>query len=193
MSEIRILLADEDVRSRDILRKALDALDYLVIGEVADGSSVVSLTRQLLPDLVMMDAHVSHTSALVVAETLRNEHLAPIIMMAQHGDRELVEAAREVGVLGFLVKPIKKSELLPTIEVIRARWVEQHARRQELSQLRDKLETRKVIERAKGYLMDSQGLQEAEAFRKIQRLAMNSRKTMREVAQAILLAQQLKH
>lgn len=192
MSETRILIADEDARFRTSMRKTLEEAGYLVVGEASDGVSAVSLTRQLRPDLVVMDVKLPQLDGLTAARQLRDENLAPVIATTVQSNRELVMQAREAGVLGCLVKPIKSSELMPVIEVARVRWVEQHERKQELLQLRDKIESRKVIERAKGYLMDSQGLHESEAFRKIQRLAMNSRKSMREVAQAILLTQQIR-
>jgi len=125
------------------------------------------------------------------ARLIAEEQLAPVLLLTAYSSRELVEQAREAGVLGYLVKPVRDAELMPLIEVTLARWIEQADRRRELLQLRDRLETRKLVDRAKGYLMDHQGLSESEAFRRIQQLAMNSRKTMREVAQAILLAQQI--
>jgi response regulator NasT len=154
--------------------------------------SALSMIRQLRPDLALIDTRLAQLDGLAVARMLRDEDLLPVIMTTTHSSREMVMQAREAGVLGYLVKPLKADELMPIIEVTRVRWLEKHARKRELYQLRDKIETRRVIERAKGYLMDSQGLHEAEAFRKIQRLAMNSRRTMREVAQAILLAQQIR-
>lgn len=192
MLETRILIADEDARFRMSLRKTLEEAGYLVVGEAGDGISTINLTRQLRPDLVLIDVKLPQIDGLSVARQLRDENLAPVIVTTMQTNREMVMQAREAGVLGYLVKPIKSSEIMPVIEVARVRWLEQHARRQELLQLRDKIESRKVIERAKGYLMDSQGLHESEAFRKIQRLAMNSRKSMREVAQAILLTQQIR-
>lgn len=191
MTDIRILIGDEDSRYRASLRKVLEEIGYLVIGEAVDGTDAISLCRQLRPDLVLIDVKLPQIDGITVARLLYNDDLAPVVLTTTHSNRELVNQAREAGVLGCLVKPIKNDEVMPVIEVARVRWLEQHARKRELSQLRDKLETRKVIERAKGYLMDSQGLHEAEAFRKIQRLAMNSRRTMREVAQAILLTQQI--
>ncbi len=191
MTDIRILIADEETHYRESLSKTLESMDYLVVGTASDGSSAISLIKQLRPDVALIDARLSRIDGITVARMLHDEDLLPVILTTAHSSPELVMQAREAGVLGYLVKPIKDSDLMPIIEVARVRWTEQHARQKELNQLRDKLETRKVIERAKGYLMDSQGLHEAEAFRKIQRLAMNSRRTMREVAQAILIAQQI--
>ncbi len=191
MSGIRILIADEEKRYRDILRQSLENLGYLIVGEAGDGVTTVNMVRQIRPDISLIDSSVSPANGIEIVRQLHQENLSPIIMTTTATNHDLVMRAREAGVLGYLVKPIKGDELMPIIEVARVRWLEQNARQRELDQLRDKLETRKVIERAKGYLMDSQGLHEAEAFRKIQRLAMNSRRTMREVAQAILIAQQI--
>lgn len=192
MTETRILIADEEQRSRTNLRHALEKQGYLIVAEADDGTSTINLVKQLRPDIVILDAKLPEIDGIMVAQTLRAEDLAPVVLTTTHSTREQVMRAREAGVLGYLIKPIKDDELMPVIEVARVRWLEQHARKRELTQLRDKLETRKVIERAKGYLMDSQGLHEADAFRKIQRLAMNSRRTMREVAQAILLTEQIR-
>ena len=191
MSETRILIPDEDARQRLQLKKYLETQGYLIVGEASDGIAARNIVTSLRPDVVLADINLPLKNGIELAQELQPEHIAPMILMAHTSTREIVHAARAAGILGFIVKPIKESELMPCIEVVRARWLEQYERRAELVRLRDKIETRRVIERAKGYLMDTQGLAEADAFRKIQRLAMNSRKTMHEVAQAILLAQQL--
>lgn len=191
MTGKRILIADDEPSIRASLRKSLEHVGYLVVGEAGDGESTVNITRQLRPDLALIDYDLPHMDGISVARVLYQEALAPAILIMSQSSRETVLQAREAGVLGCLVKPIHESALMPLIEVAGARWVEQHTRKQELNSLRERLETRKVIERAKGYLMDSQGMREAEAFRKIQQLAMNSRKSMKEVAQAILIAQQI--
>jgi AmiR/NasT family two-component response regulator len=188
---IRILLADDEPIIRMNLRETLQEQGYLVVGEVGDGQSAVNLTRQLRPDLVLLDVKMPHMDGITAARTIVGESLAPALLLTAYSSRELVDQAREAGVLGYLIKPVRDAELMPLIEVTLARWAEQVDRRKELTQLKDRLETRKLVERAKGHLMDQQGLSESEAFRKIQQLAMNSRKTMREVAQAILLAHQL--
>jgi AmiR/NasT family two-component response regulator len=187
----RILIADDEPLIRMNLRETLQEQGYLVVGEVGDGQSAVNLSRQLRPDLVILDVKMPHLDGVSAAQLIVGEGIAPVLLLTAYSSRELVEQARDAGVLGYLIKPVRDSELMPLIEVTIARWSEQESRRKELTQLKDRLETRKLVERAKGHLMDQQGLSEAEAFRKIQQLAMNSRKTMREVAQAILLTQQL--
>jgi two-component system, response regulator PdtaR len=187
----RLLIADDEPLIRMNLREGLQEQGYLIVGETGDGQSAVNLTRQLRPDLVLLDVKMPHMDGIAAAKVIAEEGLAPVLLLTAYSSRELVDEARAAGVLGYLVKPVRDTDLMPLIEVTLARWNEQTSRRRELGQLRDRLETRKLVDRAKGYLMDNQGLSESEAFRKIQQLAMNSRKTMREVAQAILLAQQI--
>ncbi len=191
MSDIRIVLAEPEEGTRRALLASLEKQGYLVIANTHRYEDTLTATRQLRPDVVLLSSMLADAPGVTVAATIHTEDLAPVILLAHECTRELVQHARTAGVISLLVKPIKDGELMPVLEVTRVRWQERSARKKELAQLHDKIETRKVIERAKGYLMDSQGLQEAEAFRKIQRLAMNSRRTMREVAQAILLAQQI--
>jgi len=187
----RLLIADDDALLRMNLREMLQEQGYLVVGETGDGLSAVNLTRQVRPELVLLDVKMPHMDGITAAKMIGDEHLAPVLLLTAYSSRELVEQARAAGVLGYLIKPVRDAELMPLIEVTVARWMERVQRRKELAHLQERLETRKLVDRAKGYLMDHQGLSEAEAFRKIQQLAMNSRKTMREVAQAILLARQL--
>ncbi len=189
--ETRILIADDESLIRMNLRETLQDQGYLVIGEAGDGQSAVNMTRQLRPDLVLLDIKMPIMDGLTAAKLIHEEALAPVLLLTAYSSRELVVDARDAGVLGYLVKPVRDAELMPLIEVTLARWAEQTGRKKEILQLRDRLESRKLIDRAKGHLMDSQGLNEAEAFRRIQQLAMNNRKTMRDVAQAIMLAQQI--
>ena len=189
--QARLVIADDEAIIRMNLREALEELGYLVVGEAGDGLSAVNMVRQLRPDLALLDVKMPRMDGIAAAKMIQDEQLAPVILLTAYNGVDLVSQAREAGVSGYLVKPIREGELMPAIEIARVRWSERRSRSNELEQLQELLETRKLIERAKGYLMDSQNLREADAFRKIQQLAMNSRKTMREVAQAILLAQQL--
>jgi len=172
------------------LKEMLTNLGYLVIGEVGDGRSAVNLARELRPDLVIMDIKMPDMDGIEAARILTEEEIAPVIFLTAYSQRELVEQAKEAGVVAYLVKPFRESDLVPAIEVALARFAEFKAMREEVKELQDALETRKLVERAKGILMDTQGLSEAEAFRRIQKMSMNTRKPMKEVAEAIILAYQ---
>jgi AmiR/NasT family two-component response regulator len=188
MSDTRILLAEDEVISRMDLREMLENLGYIVIGEAGDGVAAVNLARALKPDLVLMDIKMPELDGISAAETLSQERVTPVLLLTAYSDKEFVDRAVDAGVMGYLVKPFAEAQLKPAIEVALERWREVRQIQQDLSQTQETLETRKLVERAKGVLMDSQSLKEAEAFRRIQRLSMNSRKSMREVAEAILLA-----
>ncbi|MDW8405419.1 ANTAR domain-containing response regulator [Chloroflexus sp.] len=187
----RLLIADDESLIRMHLRETLLSLGYLIVGEAADGQQAVAMARQMRPDLVLLDYKMPHLDGVEAAKILCHEGLAPVILLTASASRELAERARMAGVFGYLIKPFRDAELMPIIEVTLARWQVYQARRNEVKALRERLETRKEIEQAKGVLMDLHGLTEAEAFRRIQQLAMRNRKTMREVAQAILLTRQL--
>jgi two-component system, response regulator PdtaR len=188
VSDTRLLIAEDEVISRMDLREMLENLGYIVVGEVGDGLAAVNLARTLKPDLVLMDIKMPELDGIEAAQTLAQEHLTPVLLLTAYSDREFVDRAVDAGVMGYLVKPFAEAQLKPAIEVALERWREVRQIREDLAQTQETLETRKLVERAKGVLMDSQNLKEAEAFRRIQRLSMNSRKSMREVAEAILLA-----
>jgi two-component system, response regulator PdtaR len=179
MPDTRILLAEDEVISRMDLREMLENLGYSVIGEAGDGVAAVNLARTLKPDLVLMDIKMPELDGISAALTLSQERVSPVLLLTAYAD---------AGVMGYLVKPFAEAQLKPAIEVALERWRELRQIQQELTSTQETLETRKLVERAKGVLMDSQNLKETEAFRRIQRLSMNSRKSMREVAEAILLA-----
>jgi response regulator NasT len=172
---------------RDILTKQ----GYLVIGEAGDGQSAINLARELRPDLVIMDIRMPDMDGITAAETLTQEKLAPVLLLTAFGDKPLVDRAKEAGVVNYIVKPLRESEVTPAIEVALTRYSEFRALEEKTKNLSDQLETRKVVERAKGLLMKKQGLTEEEAFRKIQKASMNNRKSMREVAEAILLTNEM--
>jgi response regulator NasT len=166
----------------------LTNLGYLVIGDVGDGQSAVNLARELKPDVVLMDIKMPNMDGIEAAKILTEEQIAPVVLLTAYGQKELVDQAKEAGVVGYLVKPFRETDLLPAIEVALSRFKEFKTVRQEVADLQHALETRKLVERAKGILMDTQGIEENEAFRKIQKMSMNTRKPMKEVAEAIILA-----
>ena len=190
MAQTRLVIADDESIIRMNLKETLVGLGYLVVGEAGDGMSALNLARELRPDLVVMDIKMPKLDGIQAAEMLTQERIAPVLLLTAYSDRELVDRARDAGVVAYLVKPFREADLLPAIEVAMARFAELRALDKQLGDMREAMETRKVVERAKGVLMDTQGLREAEAFRKIQKLSMNNRKSMREVAEAILLAHQ---
>ena len=188
MTDTRILVAEDEAISRMDLCEMLENLGYTVVGQAGDGVAAVNLARTLKPDLVVMDIKMPELDGISAAETLAQDRSVPVLLLTAYSDREFVDRAVDAGVMGYLVKPFAEAQLKPAIEVALERWREVRQMQQDLEDTKDTLETRKLVERAKGVLMDSQNLKEAEAFRRIQRLSMNSRKSMREVAEAILLA-----
>jgi response regulator NasT len=191
MAQTRVVIADDESVIRLDLKEMLQSLGYLVVGEAGDGESALNLARDLKPDIVIMDIKMPGTDGIQAARILTEERISPVLLLTAFSQTELIEGAKAAGVVGYIVKPFREGELVPAIEVAMARFREFRELEQEIGDLRETLETRKLIERAKGILMDSQGLKEAEAFRKIQKLSMNSRKSMKEVAEAIVLAQQI--
>jgi AmiR/NasT family two-component response regulator len=190
LDRIRVIIADDESLIRMDLREMLQNLGYLVVGEVGDGRSAVNLARELKPDVVIMDIKMPDMDGIDAAKVLTEEQIAPVILLTAYSQRDLVERAKEAGVVGYMVKPFRESDLVPAIEVALARFKEFEALHKEVNDLQVALETRKLVDRAKGILMDTQNLSEAEAFRKIQKMSMNTRKPMKEVAEAIILAQQ---
>jgi AmiR/NasT family two-component response regulator len=190
LDRTRVIIADDESLIRMDLREMLLNLDYLVVGEVGDGRSAVNLARELKPDVVIMDIKMPDMDGIDAAKILTEERIAPVILLTAYSQRDLVERAKEAGVVGYMVKPFREDDLVPAIEVALARFKEFEALHKEVDDLQLALETRKLVDRAKGILMDTQGLNEAEAFRKIQKMSMNTRKPMKEVAEAIILAHQ---
>jgi len=187
----RIVIADDESLIRMDLREMLTNLGYLVVGDVGDGRSAVNLAKELRPDIVIMDIKMPDMDGIEAARILTEERIAPVLLLSAYSQQELVTKAREAGVAGYLVKPFRESDLTPAIEVALSRFTEFRTLEREVGDLRETLETRKIVERAKGILMDNQNLNEAEAFRRIQKMSTNNRKSMRTVAEAIILAHQV--
>jgi len=191
MERTRIIIADDESLIRMDLREMLTNLGYLVVGEVADGRSAVNQARELRPDIIIMDIKMPDMDGIEAAQTLTEERIAPVVLLSAYSQRDLVQRAREAGVVAYLVKPYREEELAPAIEVALARFQEFKELEAQVTDLQQALETRKLVDRAKGILMDKQGLSEADAFRKIQKMSMDNRKPMKDVAEAIILAHQV--
>jgi AmiR/NasT family two-component response regulator len=188
LERTRVIIADDESLVRTDLREALTELGYLVVGDVGDGQSAVNMARELDPDVVVMDIKMPGMDGIEAAQVLTQEKIAPVVLLTAYSQRELIDRAKEAGVVGYLVKPFRETDLAPAIELAMARFSEFRALEEEVDNLAEALETRKKVERAKGILMDQQGMTETEAFRKIQKMSMNTRRPMKEVAEAIILA-----
>jgi response regulator NasT len=184
--QIRVLIAEDEALIRLDLKEMLEEEGYTVVAEVGDGQQAVDQAAQLSPDLVILDIQMPVLDGLSAAEQIAGARIAPVIVLTAFSQRELVERARDAGAMAYLVKPFSKNDLVPAIEVARGRFAEMAALDGEVRTLEERLETRKVVERAKGRLMADQGMTEAEAFRWIQRTAMNQRTSMKALAQSIL-------
>lgn len=192
MERTRVIIADDESVIRADLREMLTNLNYLVVGEAGDGKSAVNLAREIKPDVVIMDVKMPDMDGIEAAKILTGERVAPVLLLTAYSQRDLVDRAKEAGVVGYLVKPFREQEVVPAIEIALARFHEFSELEKQIGDLKETLETRKLVDRAKGILMDSQGLTEQEAFRKIQKMSMNTRKPMKEIAEAIVLAQEAK-
>ena len=182
----RVLIAEDEALIRLDLREMLVEEGYDVVGEAGDGETALRLTEQLRPDLVILDIKMPIMDGLTAAENIAAARLAPVVILTAFSQRELVERARAAGAMAYLVKPFQKSDLVPAIEIAASRFAEMTAMESEVASLTDRLETRKLVERAKGALMTAYSMTEPQAFRWIQRTAMDHRMTMRDVAERII-------
>ena len=185
---MRILVAEDETIIRLDLRELLEQAGFEVCAEAKDGLEAVELARSELPDLAVLDVKMPRLDGIEAARRILDERPIPIVMVTAYGQDELVARAVEAGVFGYLVKPFRESDLLPAIEAARARHAELRALRDEAGSLRDALEARKLIERAKGLLMERDGLTEAEAFARMRGAAQRTGKTLRDIAEAIVAA-----
>ena len=191
MSTMNVLIADDEPIIRLDLRQMLESLGYVVVAEAGNGKEAVDLAREHNPDVCILDVKMPVMDGIEAVDIITEENIAPTILLTAYSDKELIERAKAAGVFAYLVKPFKPSDLAPTIEVARARFEHNILLSKEVSSLSERLEARKAVDKAKGILMESQGMSEAEAYRRIQIQSMNLRKSMREVAEAIVLAKSI--
>jgi AmiR/NasT family two-component response regulator len=182
----RVLIAEDEALIRLDLREMLQEEGYDVIGEAADGEQAVALAIDLNPDLVICDVKMPKMDGIAAAAQIADKRIAPVVILTAFSQRDLIERARDAGAMAYLVKPFQKRDLLPAIEMATSRFSEIRALEGEVTDLRERLEARKLIERAKGLLMSKHAMSEPEAFRWIQRAAMDNRNSMRSVAELVL-------
>jgi AmiR/NasT family two-component response regulator len=182
---LRVLLAEDESIIRLGLRRILEEAGHQVVA-APDGRTAVKLARQTRPDLALLDIKMPGLDGLEAAREIYLQWPLPIVLLTAYGDQELVERAAGLPILAYLIKPVNEQELLATLEVVTARFEEQQWLVQQATELEGRLEARKVVERAKGVLMERESLGEKEAYLRIQRQARQERRTMRQVAEAIL-------
>jgi len=183
---LRVLVVEDEALIRLDLTEMLTEEGYVIAGEAGDGEQAVALARELRPDLVIMDVKMPKMDGIAAAGSIVEEKIAPVVMLTAFSQRDLIEQARDAGAMAYLVKPFARHELVPAIELAVSRFAEKRALEDEVATLNDRLETRKTVDRAKGLLMTRQNMSEPEAFRWIQRTAMDRRTTMKAVAEAIV-------
>lgn len=188
----RVLVIDDHVSSRNFVVNALNGKGFTVVGEGASGRAALRLTQTTAPDAVLMAVGLPDIDGIRAAQEIMEANPLPIVLLTSHHENETIERAKETGVMGYLLKPLREEELLPAVELAISRFEEFNSLRRENEDLKKTLEARKSIERAKGILMKTERLSEPEAFSLIQKKSMDLRKPMAEIAQAIVLSEEIK-
>jgi AmiR/NasT family two-component response regulator len=183
---VRVVIAEDEAIVRLDLKEILEEEGYEVVGETGRGDEAVELVRKHRPDLAILDIKMPGSDGLTAAREINSERLAAVLILTAFSQRDLIDQARDAGALAYLVKPFQKSELLPAIEIALGRFNEMKALDDQVKSLEEQLEVRKVVERAKGILMEELGLREHDAFRWIQRSAMQRRQRMMDVAREVI-------
>src|ERR1700687_5666781 len=184
--QLRVVIAEDEALIRLDLKEMLEEEGYAVVAEVGDGEAAVERVTALRPELAILDVKMPVLDGISAAERIAAERIAPVVILTAFSQRELVERARDAGAMAYLVKPFTKADLVPAIELAASRFAEIRALDTEIGTLRERLEVRKLLDRAKGLLQSEHGLSEPEAFRWIQKTSMDRRLTMRKVAEAVI-------
>ncbi len=188
LKKLKILLADDEAILRLDLREMLTDAGHEIVGEASNGEEAVRLARELKPEFIIMDVKMPVMDGLAAAKIIANEGVAPVLLLTAYSQRDIVEKASEAGVIAYLVKPIREEQLFPAMEIAEKRFEEMQKLSAELQQLKDSLETRKLLDRAKGILMTAHGMTEQEAYRKMQQFSMAKRITLKALAESIIAA-----
>lgn len=184
---MRVLIAEDEAIIRMDLREMLVEEGHEVVGEARDGAEAIELARELMPDVVFMDINMPKTTGLEAAHVLGEERIAPVVMVTAFSQAAHVEEAVRAGAMAYVVKPFTRADIVPAMAIAVSRFAEAGALAGEVADLTERLESRKVLDRAKGILM-SRGMTEPEAYQRLQRLAMDKRKSLRDIAEAVILA-----
>ncbi len=182
----RVVIAEDEAIIRLDLKEMLEEEGFAVVGEAGDGEEAVLLAEHHRPDLVVLDVKMPRLDGIRAAERIAARRVAPVVMLTAFSQRELVESAREAGAMAYLVKPFTKADLLPAVEMAMSRYDELVTLEREVADLKDRLATRKLLDRAKGLLQERHGLDEAAAYRWVQRASMDRRTTMKQVAESVI-------
>lgn len=191
MRNLKIVIADDDPVIRMDLRAMLEDLGHTVLGDAANGEDACHLVRSHRPDVVILDIMMPRMTGLQAAARISEERLAPVVLLTAYNEAPMVDEATRAGVLAYLVKPYRKQELAPALQIAMARYRELLALEGERDQLQDQIETRKAVGKARSILMARHDLNEREAFRRMQAQSLSLRKTLREIAEAIILTEDL--
>ena len=183
---VRVVIAEDEAIIRLDLKEILEEEGYEVVGETGRGDEAVELVKEHSPDVAILDIKMPGLDGLSAAREIAGERRAAVLILTAFSQRDLVEQARDAGTLGYLVKPFQRTELVPAIEVALGRFRESQVLHDQVSNLEDQLETRKLVDRAKGMLMDAHSLSETDAFAFLQKTAMQERRTMKAIAEQVL-------
>jgi response regulator NasT len=184
---VRVLIAEDEALIRMDLREMLAEQGHDVVGEARDGAEAIELTRSLTPDVVFMDINMPKVTGIEAATTIGEERLAPVVMVTAFSQASYVEAAAKAGAMAYIVKPFSAADVMPAMQVAVSRFAEATSLAEEVADLTERLETRKLVDRAKGILM-GRGISEPDAFKRLQKLAMDKRKPLKEIAEAVIIA-----
>ncbi len=188
LQKLNILLADDEALIRLDLREMLSDAGHKIVGEAADGQQAVKLARELRPDFIIMDVKMPIMDGLEAAAIIGEENIAPVLLLTAYSQKDIVEKATKAGVIAYLVKPVREEQLFPAMEIAFSRFAQLQQINQELLDLKDSLETRKLVDRAKGILMTAHKISEQDAYRKMQQYSMAKRITLKALAESIIKA-----
>lgn len=186
---MRVIIAEDEALIRMDLKEMLEEAGHEVVGEAADGDVAVQLTRQRHPDMVIMDVKMPRLDGLAAAKIIGQEKLAPVLIVTAFSQKDLVEEASRAGAMGYIVKPFDRDDLYPAMEVAAARYEQTKMLEDEVADLKQQLESRKLVERAKGILMRRNGIGEADAFARMRKASMDQRVSLAKIAEAIVTAE----